>query len=473
MFPHSASSNIINSSTATGNYYESAVTFPHDQSFLIHSRPFPSDITPNLNPNPNPNSNSDSIISNSKQYQDLEEDPNHHIHPPLSVFYFPSPFEDVDVLLHQHHHLHDHEPLALQETISLAHNHHQTSFPLTAKMVDWDANKNDQVVINKEGEQQHQQQKQIPMLRKRSCKRDRHSKISTARGLRDRRMRLSLDVARKFFGLQDVLGFDKASKTVEWLLNQACAEIKKVTRERSGQNQNQSSSTTTATGPGARTTSSISECEVVSGTDEVATDDIIDKVSRNPSSSCTKDRIKKIIRKPKKSSSFNPRTKASRERARARARERTRERMGRQSKPCDDVDQATKTKDLSRLNSWSTFETGEESGGTQSHNNNNNNNNIHSSLEVLAEVEEPISSFQAAGTSSTTTDHHQDLIAIDGHDAAANMAIMGKWSPFSIFNYLQNTTGSISQEVYIYVLYIVFKSSSVHLFKKKILFCSV
>lgn len=455
MFPHSASSNIINtSSTATGNYYESAVSFPHDQSFLIHSRQFLSDITPNPNPNPNPNSNSDSIISNSKQYQDLEEDPNHHIHPPLSVFYFPSPFEDVDVLLHQHHHLHDHEPLALQETISLAHNHHhhQTSFPLTAKMVDWDANKNDQVVINKEGEQQ---QKQIPMLRKRSCKRDRHSKISTARGLRDRRMRLSLDVARKFFGLQDVLGFDKASKTVEWLLNQACAEIKKVTRERSGQNQNQSSSTTTATGPGARTTSSISECEVISGTDEVATDDIIDKVSRpNPSSSCTKDRIKKIIRKPKKSSLFNPHTKASREKARARARARTRERMGRQSKPCDDVDQATKTKDLSRLNSWSTFETGEESGGTQSHNNNINNNNIHSSLEVLAEVEEPISSFQAAGTSSTTTDHHQDLIAIDGHDAAANMAIMEKWSPYSssIFNYLQNTTGSISQEVYMYYI---------------------
>lgn len=454
MFPHSASSNIINTSTATGNYYESAVSFPPDQSFFIHSRPFLSDITPN--PNPNPNSNSDSLISNSKQHQDLEEDPNHHTHPPLSVFYFPLPFED-DVLLHQHHHLHDHEPLALQETISLAHNHHhhhhhQTSFPLTAKMVDWDFNKNDQVVINKEGEQQQQQQKQIPMLRKRSCKRDRHSKISTARGLRDRRMRLSLDVARKFFGLQDVLGFDKASKTVEWLLNQACAEIKKVTRERSGQNQNQSSSTTTATGPGARTTSSISECEVVSGTDEVATDDIIDKVSRNPSSSCTKDRIKKIAKKPKKSSLFNPLTKASRERARARARERTRERIGRQSKPCDDVDQATKTKDLSRLNSWSTFETVEESGGTQSHNNNNNNNNIHSSLEVLAEVEEPISSFQAAGT-STTTDHHQDLIAIDGHDAAANMVI--KWSPSStssFFNYLQNTTGSIAQEVYMYYI---------------------
>lgn len=254
-------------------------------------------------------------------------------------------------------------------------------------------------------------------------------------------MRLSLDVARKFFGLQDVLGFDKASKTVEWLLNQACAEIKKVTRERSGQNQNQSSSTTTATGPGARTTSSISECEVVSGTDEVATDGVSDKVSRNPSSSCTKDRIKKNVRKPKKSSLFNPLTKASRERARARARERTRERIGRQSKPCDDVDQATKTKDLSRLNSWSTFETVEESGGTQSH----NNNNIHSSLEVLAEVEEPISSFQAAGT-STTTDHHQDLIAIDGHDAAANMVIMGKWSPSSFSNYLQNTTGSIAQE---------------------------
>lgn len=59
-------------------------------------------------------------------------------------------------------------------------------------------------------------------------KKDRHSKINTAQGPRDRRMRLSLQVARKFFDLQDMLGFDKASKTVEWLLIQSSSSIKQV-----------------------------------------------------------------------------------------------------------------------------------------------------------------------------------------------------------------------------------------------------
>ncbi|BAU02154.1 hypothetical protein VIGAN_11159700 [Vigna angularis var. angularis] len=52
------------------------------------------------------------------------------------------------------------------------------------------------------------------------------------KGLRDRKMRLSLNVARRFFGLQDMLGFDKASNTVEWLLNQAKAEINRLAKEK-------------------------------------------------------------------------------------------------------------------------------------------------------------------------------------------------------------------------------------------------
>lgn len=59
-------------------------------------------------------------------------------------------------------------------------------------------------------------------------KRDRHSKICTAQGPRDRRMRLSLQIARKFFDLQDMLGFDKASKTIEWLISKSKASIKQV-----------------------------------------------------------------------------------------------------------------------------------------------------------------------------------------------------------------------------------------------------
>jgi hypothetical protein len=61
-----------------------------------------------------------------------------------------------------------------------------------------------------------------------AARKDRHSKICTAGGMRDRRMRLSLDVARKFFSLQDMLGFDKASKTVQWLLNMSKGAIREV-----------------------------------------------------------------------------------------------------------------------------------------------------------------------------------------------------------------------------------------------------
>ncbi|KAK9684407.1 hypothetical protein RND81_10G208000 [Saponaria officinalis] len=72
--------------------------------------------------------------------------------------------------------------------------------------------------------------------RKRTCKKDRHSKIRTAHGLRDRRMRLSLEVARSFFKLQDMLGFDKGSRTVEWLLNQSKEAIDELVEGRTKNN---------------------------------------------------------------------------------------------------------------------------------------------------------------------------------------------------------------------------------------------
>ncbi|KAJ6795369.1 transcription factor TCP12-like [Iris pallida] len=57
--------------------------------------------------------------------------------------------------------------------------------------------------------------------RQRGQRNDRHSKIRTTRGLRDRRMRLSIDIAGRFFALQDMLGLEKASATIEWLLEQS------------------------------------------------------------------------------------------------------------------------------------------------------------------------------------------------------------------------------------------------------------
>uniref|UniRef100_A0A7N0UE01 Uncharacterized protein n=1 Tax=Kalanchoe fedtschenkoi TaxID=63787 RepID=A0A7N0UE01_KALFE len=70
--------------------------------------------------------------------------------------------------------------------------------------------------------------KKPPNKRIRTGKKDRHSKICTAQGLRDRRMRLSLQVARKFFDLQETLGFDKASNTIEWLFNMSKNAIMEV-----------------------------------------------------------------------------------------------------------------------------------------------------------------------------------------------------------------------------------------------------
>ncbi|XP_077243773.1 transcription factor TCP2-like [Tasmannia lanceolata] len=50
---------------------------------------------------------------------------------------------------------------------------------------------------------------------------DRHSKVVTAKGLRDRRVRLSVSTAIQFYDLQDRLGYDQPSKAVEWLIKKA------------------------------------------------------------------------------------------------------------------------------------------------------------------------------------------------------------------------------------------------------------
>ncbi|KAK4758807.1 hypothetical protein SAY87_020108 [Trapa incisa] len=65
----------------------------------------------------------------------------------------------------------------------------------------------------------------------RTGKKDRHSKIRTAQGLRDRRIRLSVHIARKFFDLQEMLGLDKASKTIEWLLAESRKAIDELSKK--------------------------------------------------------------------------------------------------------------------------------------------------------------------------------------------------------------------------------------------------
>lgn len=54
---------------------------------------------------------------------------------------------------------------------------------------------------------------------------DRHSKVFTLRGLRDRRVRLSVPTAIQLYDLQERLGVDQPSKAVDWLLDAAKEEI--------------------------------------------------------------------------------------------------------------------------------------------------------------------------------------------------------------------------------------------------------
>ncbi|KAF8663786.1 hypothetical protein HU200_055114 [Digitaria exilis] len=57
---------------------------------------------------------------------------------------------------------------------------------------------------------------------------DRHSKVKTVKGLRDRRVRLSVPTAIQLYDLQDRLGVNQPSKVVDWLLNAARHEIDKL-----------------------------------------------------------------------------------------------------------------------------------------------------------------------------------------------------------------------------------------------------
>ncbi|KMT01891.1 hypothetical protein BVRB_9g209170 [Beta vulgaris subsp. vulgaris] len=59
-------------------------------------------------------------------------------------------------------------------------------------------------------------------------RKDRHSKVFTAKGPRDRRVRLSAHTAIQFYDVQDRLGYDRPSKAVDWLIKKAKASIDKL-----------------------------------------------------------------------------------------------------------------------------------------------------------------------------------------------------------------------------------------------------
>ncbi|KAG6421384.1 hypothetical protein SASPL_117935 [Salvia splendens] len=56
-------------------------------------------------------------------------------------------------------------------------------------------------------------------------RKDRHSKVCTAKGPRDRRVRLAAHTAIQFYDVQDRLGYDRPSKAVDWLIKKAKSSI--------------------------------------------------------------------------------------------------------------------------------------------------------------------------------------------------------------------------------------------------------
>lgn len=230
-----------------------------------------------------------------------------------------------------------------------------------------------------------------------ASKKDRHSKINTRHGPRDRRMRLSLEIARKFFNLQDLLGFDKASKTVEWLLTKSKSAVNELVQK---MNKEKCSGTGTTTNTEGASSPSDS-CEVISGViDESAainiTDDVIDKQQKKRIKSTRRTIFHRVV------------AKESRMQARERARERTKIKKSLNDKNMNDigksmVDDGNSKKSLG--SNWSTFED-HQSGIHQGYNNTNN-------------IMDIVDSFSLMDTSN--------------------------WSPF-LFNYQQINT-EISQEV--------------------------
>ncbi|GMJ07846.1 hypothetical protein HRI_004453800 [Hibiscus trionum] len=144
---------------------------------------------------------------------------------------------------------------------------------------------------------------------KKALKKDRHSKICTAQGVRERRVRLSIEIARDFFDLQDMLGFDKASKTVEWLLRKSRNAIKELAKMKQCGN------------VGGGRAGGQKSLSLDSGDD-----DRYETVAKNRVLE-----LEGVVSKEKKSKKLQKSTaiplKESRAKARARARERTREKM--------------------------------------------------------------------------------------------------------------------------------------------------
>nr|XP_025617168.1 transcription factor DICHOTOMA [Arachis hypogaea] len=140
-------------------------------------------------------------------------------------------------------------------------------------------------------------------------KKDRHSKIHTSQGLRDRRVRLSSEIARKFFDLQDMLEFDKPSNTLEWLFTKSENAIKELARSKHS----------------CSFSSGGEKCSCCEGSDQAAGVVVVHSSEKSSmagsSDSCSKGRNK--LKWTQREDVCVQTKKESRDKARARARERT------------------------------------------------------------------------------------------------------------------------------------------------------
>ncbi|KAK1384025.1 Transcription factor TEOSINTE BRANCHED 1 [Heracleum sosnowskyi] len=344
--------------------------------------------------------------------------PDHHFYPNLEIqdlsssssclFHFPSPlnqYEDEAIYLQ---HLH-----AILSQNDLDKNGGANGMTVPENTANFSQNNDDMKVHISAGGSTDQ-----PVAKMKMSKKDRHSKINTAHGPRDRRMRLSLDVARKFFGLQDMLRFDKASKTVEWLLKQSKMAIKELTGEFPQTNK----------GSGIFTAST-SDCEVVSGIDECSVPETAASTKTVlPSTHSKKKRIRRV-RKP----TFYPLDKESRKKARERARERTKDKKKQQQQQLDDQ-QST------NLMTWSPTGIGKGLVGS-SHNTINYNN----PPSILDEVEEMQNTFEKQMRSERIREESINI-------SDSNFFVKaGHWSPSALFNYQHNS--EISQETSIIFIF--------------------
>lgn len=143
-------------------------------------------------------------------------------------------------------------------------------------------------------------------------RKDRHSKIVTAQGPRDRRVRLSIQVARKFFDLHDTLGLDKASETLDWLLTKSQPAIDDLVKSK------HSSCTTVDEG-----------CSRSSSTEAAETGDrhYMKSKSMKLSNSINITEDQRVLMHHEKARISSLLARESRAKARARARERTRQKM--------------------------------------------------------------------------------------------------------------------------------------------------